>query len=202
MLGLSQALAERGFGQEAVKLGWRAHARLRGVWSASVLQAVYPLAFREIITAESRAQRLDPYLVAAIARQESAFDAGVTSRAGARGLLQLMPETGRWWAGRLGIRDYTDELLFHPETNVHLGTAYFADLQRRYGDLQISLVAYNAGPTRARRWRQRPEYETDPELFAERIPLSETRGYVRNVQTNYKIYRSLYGPAESNSEAE
>jgi soluble lytic murein transglycosylase len=202
MLGLAQELAARGFGQDAVKLGWRAHARLRGVWSASVLQAVYPLAFRDIIAAESRAQRLDPYLVAAIARQESAFEPEVVSRAGARGLLQLMPATGRWWAGRMGIGDYRDELLFHPETNVHLGTAYFADLQRRYGELQIALIAYNAGPTRARRWRQRPEYQADAELFAERIPLSETRSYVRNVQTHYWIYRQLYGAFEPAAEAE
>jgi soluble lytic murein transglycosylase len=192
MLGLSEALAEHGFGQEAVRLGWRAHARLRGVWTESVLRAVYPLAFTEIINAEASSRELDPFLVAAIARQESAFDAGVTSRAGARGLMQLMPATGRWWAGRLGIRDFSIDLLFHPETNVHLGTAYFADLQRRYGELQISLVAYNAGPTRARRWRQRPEY-ADPELFAERIPLSETRSYVRSVQSHYRIYRHIYG---------
>ena len=192
MLGLSEALAEHGFGQEAVRLGWRAHARLRGVWTESVLRAVYPLAYTDIINAEALSRELDPYLVAAIARQESAFDADVISRAGARGLLQLMPATGRWWAGRLGIRDYSIDLLFHPETNVHLGTAYFADLQRRYGELQISLVAYNAGPTRARRWRQRPEY-ADPELFVERIPISETRSYVRNVQSHYRIYRQIYG---------
>lgn len=192
MLGLSQALAERGFGEEAVRLGWSAHEELEGRWSASVLRAIYPLAYREIILAESQAQRLDPSLVAAIVRQESLFAANATSRAGARGLLQLMPETGRWWAGRLGVRDYSLDLLYHPEINVHLGTAYFADLQRRYGELQLALVAYNAGPTRARRWQRRPEYGVDPELFAERIPFAETRGYVRGVQTQLRIYRQLY----------
>jgi soluble lytic murein transglycosylase len=192
LLGLSEALAAHGHGQKAVTLGWRAHSKLRGRWSASVLRAVYPLAYNDIILAESGAQQLDPYLVAAIVRQESAFASDVTSRAGARGLLQLMPATGRWWASRLGIRDYSDDVLFHPEINVHLGTAYFADLQRRYRELQISLVAYNAGPTRARRWRQRPEYRIDSELFAERIPFSETRNYVQGVQTWFRIYRNLY----------
>ncbi len=191
-LGLALALAERGFGQEAVNLGWQAHSKL-GVWSVSVLRAIYPLAFREIIVAEAQDRELDPYLVAAMARQESAFAADVVSRAGARGLMQIMPQTGRSWADRLGIRDYSDDLLFHPEINVHLGAAYFADLQRRYGELQIALVAYNAGPTRARRWRERPAYQADPELFAERIPLSETRTYVKSVQTWYRIYRQLYG---------
>ncbi|UCC71788.1 MAG: transglycosylase SLT domain-containing protein [Gemmatimonadota bacterium] len=192
LLGLSAALAERGFGQEAVLFGWRAHSALRGRWSVSVLRAIYPLAYREIILAEARTRRLDPHLVAAIARQESAFAPDVTSRAGARGLLQLMPETGRWWANRVGLGDYSDELLYHPEINVHLGAAYFAYLQQRYSELQLSLIAYNAGPTRARRWRQRPEYRIDPELFAERIPFTETRGYVRNVQSHFRIYRELY----------
>jgi soluble lytic murein transglycosylase len=193
LLGLSYALAEHGFGREAVIMGWRAHSRVRGLWSASVLRAVYPLTYEEIILAESTTRGVDPYLVAAIARQESAFSAEAVSRAGARGLLQLMPETGRWWAGRMQIRDYRPDLLFHPETNIHLGTAYYADLARRYGDIQLSLIAYNAGPTRARRWRERPEYKIDSELFAERIPFSETRTYVRNVQSHYRIYQHLYG---------
>jgi soluble lytic murein transglycosylase len=192
LIGLSLVLAEHGFGQEAVLFGWRAHSALRGRWSISVLQAIYPLAYPEIILAEARSRKLEPQLVAAIARQESAFAPDVTSHAGARGLLQIMPETGRWWATRLGLRDYNDELLYHPEINVHLGAAYFADLQRRYSELQLSLIAYNAGPTRARRWRQRPEYRIDSELFAERIPFSETRGYVKNVQAHFQIYRHLY----------
>lgn len=202
LLGLSAELADRGFGGDAVRLGWRAHSQLRGLWSTSVLRAIYPLAYPEIILAESRSRRLDPHLLAAIARQESAFAPDVISRAGARGLLQIMPQTGRWWAGRLGVRDYSDELLFDPEINVHLGAAYFADLQRQYRELQLALVAYNAGPTRARRWRNRPDYRADPELFAESIPISETRGYVRAVQTQLRIYRHLYsdfglfGPAD------
>ena len=192
LLELSKELARRGFGLEAVRLGWRAHSRLRGRWSASVLRAIYPLAYREIILAESHARGADPHTIAAIARRESAFAPEVVSRAGARGLLQLMPTTAKWLAGRLELSQYEDELLFHPEYNVHLGVAYFADLQRRYGELQIALVAYNAGPTRARNWRQRPEYSAGPELFAERIPFSETRKYVRAVQTQLRIYRHLY----------
>lgn len=192
LLGLSYALLEQGFGREAVRLGWRVHAQLKGRWSASVLKAIYPLGYPDIILAESRARRLEPHLLAALARQESAFDPEVTSRAGARGLLQLMPQTGRQWADRLGLRDYREDMLFHPEINVHLGAAYFADLARRYREMQIALVAYNAGPTRARRWRKRPAYRIDSELFAERIPLSETRGYVQSIQTQLRIYRQLY----------
>ena len=90
------------------------------------------------------------------------------------------------------MRDYSAELLFHAETNVHLGAAFLSDLQRRFGELDLALVAYNAGPTRARRWRRRPDYRLDPEVFTERIPFRETRGYVRGVQTQLRIYRQLY----------
>jgi soluble lytic murein transglycosylase len=193
MLGFSAALLEHGYGQEAVRVGWSVHARLRGRWSASVLRAIYPLNFEEIIQAEADSLNVDPIVVAAIVRQESAYSPHVVSRAGARGLLQIMPATGRWWAGRLKIRDYDIDLLFHPEINVHMGAAYFADLLRRYEDFQLSLIAYNAGPTRARRWRERPEYAIDPEIFVERIPFNETRNYVRGVQRQVRIYRHLYG---------
>ena len=195
LLSLSAGLAERGYGYDAVRLGWRAFSRLRGEWSVSVLRAVYPFAFSEILIAESRAREVDPLLVAAIARQESAFAPEVTSRAGARGLMQVMPETGRWWASRLGIDDFSAELLYHPELNAHLGVAFIADLLQRNGELQISLVAYNAGPARARRWRRWPEYRLDSEVFAERIPFSETRHYVKTVQSQLQIYRQLYADA-------
>ncbi len=192
LLGLAQELVARGHGYEAVRLGWRAHSRMRGRWSASVLRAIYPLAFPEIILAESEARGLEPHLVAAIARRESAFGPRAVSRAGARGLLQIMPATARWLATRLEVSDYDDELLFHPELSVYLGAAYFADLQRRYGDLQLALIAYNAGPSRARSWQKRPEYAVDAELFAERIPFTETRQYVRAVQAQVRLYEWLY----------
>lgn len=193
LLGLSRALLENGFGQEAVRLGWSAHSRLLGRWSLSVLRAIYPLAFEDIILAEARERRIDPHLVAAVVRQESAFDPTVISRAGARGLLQIMPYTGRWLADRLSIADYSDDVLFHPELNIYMGTAYFADLRRRYEDLQLTLIAYNAGPTRARRWKSRAEFAIDAELFAERLPFSETRSYVKNIAAHIRIYENLYG---------
>jgi soluble lytic murein transglycosylase len=192
LLSLSAALAARGFGLDATQLAWSAHARLGGRWSATVLRAIYPLTYPEIVAAEAATRDLDPYLLASIARQESAFSPGAISRAGARGLLQIMPETGRWWARRLGVEPYSDDLLFHPEVNAHLGAAYFADLQRRYGDPLLALIAYNAGPTRARRWRERPEYRLDPELFAETVPLTETRNYLRGVESHRRIYARLY----------
>ena len=91
-----------------------------------------------------------------------------------------------------GPRGFTDESLTTPEVNLHLGAAFFRDMSRRYdNDLPLVLSAYNAGPTRATRWRRYPE-ASDPLRFTERIPFVETRGYVKNVRRNLGLYRVLY----------
>ena len=79
------------------------------------------------------------------------------------------------------------------EINLHLGTNFWVDMESRYGDGSLPLVlsAYNAGPTRARRWRQLPEAK-DPLRFTERIPFNETRGYVKNITRNIRLYQLLY----------
>lgn len=88
-----------------------------------------------------------------------------------------------------------DSHLYQAEINIHLGMAFFADMRRRFGeDLPIILSAYNAGPTRALRWREFPEVEDMPR-FVERIPFVETRGYVKNVLVNRAVYSWLYGQA-------
>jgi soluble lytic murein transglycosylase len=108
--------------------------------------------------------------------------------------MQVLPSTGAELARARGPRPFdADEHLFRPEVNVYLGMAFFADLRRRFGeDLSIVLSAYNAGPTRARRWREFPEAGDLPR-FVERIPFTETRGYVKNVLRNREIYAWLYG---------
>ena len=107
--------------------------------------------------------------------------------------MQVMPATGRQLAGRIGPRGFRTETLETPELNVHLGTRFLADLMRRYeGDIPLVLSAYNAGPSRANRWRRLPE-AADPHRFTERIPFAETRGYVKNVVRNRALYRWLYG---------
>ena len=80
------------------------------------------------------------------------------------------------------------------EINLHLGTRFWLDMERRYGDGKLPLVlsAYNAGPTRARRWRRLPEF-ADPLRFTERIPFDETRGYVKAITRNIGLYQFLYG---------
>ncbi|HEV2132256.1 MAG TPA: lytic transglycosylase domain-containing protein, partial [Longimicrobiaceae bacterium] len=115
------------------------------------------------------------------------------SPAGAVGLMQVMPATGRGLARAAGIANFDPQMLRQPETNVRLGTRFLADLQRRYGGRATDVfAAYNAGPGRLVRWRTLPEY-ADEELFAERIPFQETRDYVKIVRFNAQMYRMLYG---------
>ena len=145
-------------------------------------------------------KELDPFLMAGLIRQESAFWHEARSRADARGLMQVLPSTGRELARVQGPQGFEpEEHLYRPEINLHLGMSFFSDLRRRFGaDLSVLLSAYNAGPTRARRWQAYPELG-DLARFVERIPFAETRGYVKNVLLNREIYAWLYPPPDAES---
>jgi soluble lytic murein transglycosylase len=131
--------------------------------------------------------------MAALSRQGSAWDHDIVSSAGAVGRMQVLPSTVRGIARVVGPEGYTPDRLAHAEVNLHLGGRFLADLLKRFGpDLPLVLSAYNAGPTRADRWKRFPE-ASDPVRFTERIPFNETRGYVKNVRRNLALYRALYG---------
>ncbi|HUG40244.1 MAG TPA: transglycosylase SLT domain-containing protein [Longimicrobiales bacterium] len=192
---LAEALNARGHTLTGLNMGWDIRRR-EGSWNPRLLRIIYPFPFRDIILAEAQERGVDPYLVAGLIRRESAFNPTVSSSAGAIGLMQIMPETGRGLAQGAGLRGYTPEILKQPEINVHLGVRYLSQLLRRFGEhhLPTVLSAYNAGPHRAVRWQDLPEHE-DPELFTERIPYSETRDYVRHVLFHRAIYQALYPDA-------
>jgi soluble lytic murein transglycosylase len=191
-LDLAEGLAARGRTVQSISLGWRV-ARVRTLNDPRVLRAIYPWPLREIVNAEAREFDVDPYLLAALIRQESSFDIDARSRAGARGLMQVMPGTARQAARRMGL-EWSDHLLHVPDANLHVGAAHLAILLRHYaGNPVPTLAAYNAGLTPVEIWRRFPEAK-DPALFVERIPYAETRGYVRSVLRNWTIYRALYPP--------
>lgn len=160
-------------------------------WDARLLRIMYPMPYEQLIKRESRAHGLDPHFVAALIRQESRFNKEARSGAGAIGLMQVMPATGKQLARKAGIKRVTPETLTDPGVNVKLGTRFLADMLRTYRRADLALVAYNAGPTRASRWRSFPEFST-PELFVERIPFEETRDYVKIIMLNTAIYKALY----------
>ena len=192
-LDLADALIERGFSIRGIRLG---QALLRGgtPQTKRLLRVLYPFPYRELVTREASERNIDPLFLAALIRQESAFTPAIYSPAGAIGLMQVMPATGQAVARSQGIRGFTPESLETAEINLHLGTRFWLDMERRYSDGKLPLVlsAYNAGPTRARRWRQLPEFE-DLLRFTERIPFDETRGYVKAITRNVGLYQFLYG---------
>lgn len=153
----------------------------------STLEMLYPLRQFEVVRGEGSNQNVDPFLVLSLIRQESAFNVRARSRAGAIGLMQLMPGTARIIA-----RVSSKQKLFDPAVNVRVGVKYFSRLMTRYsGDVKLALAAYNAGPERVDEWLKR--YPVDNHLlFLDLIPYRETREYVASIARNYYWYLKLY----------
>ncbi|MFQ5551406.1 MAG: transglycosylase SLT domain-containing protein, partial [Gemmatimonadales bacterium] len=187
---VAEELIERGRTSDAIRLGWQASRQL-GLNDIRVIRVVFPWPRRELIEAEAAEWGVDPFLVAAIIRQESAFEANATSRAGARGMMQLMPATARWRAQRMGHR-WQDSFLGVPDANLHVGMAHLVALLNQYDELVHALAAYNAGGGNLARWRRNRESPSDPDLFVDFIPFPETREYVKAVRRNLDLYRALY----------
>lgn len=153
----------------------------------------FPMPYKKWLEDYCRERSLDPYLVAALIRQESEFNAKAVSRANARGLTQLMPATGRELSRKLKIRGYKTSMLFTPETNLNIGTYYLkALLDQLQGKWEETLASYNAGKSRVNSWLASAKFN-EPAEFVESIPFSETRQYVQSVLRNADMYRRLYG---------
>ncbi len=193
LMDVAEGLIARGKARSAVAIGWRI-VGLHRLNDPRVLRIIFPWPNRDLIEREAAEFNIDPFLLVALVRQESAFDADATSRAGARGMMQLMPATARGMARQLRV-DWSNTYLGVADANVHLGAAHLAQILRQYDDeLVLALAAYNAGGSRVRRWRRFPEAQAaDWFLFIERIPFAETRGYVRTLLRNRDLYRALYG---------
>jgi soluble lytic murein transglycosylase len=163
----------------------------REVW-----QVLFPIRYEPQLVAAAREDGLDPALLAALILQESSFDPAALSRAGARGLMQVMPATGRRIARAKGVR-YKRAALNDPETSLDFGTHYLRQMSERFGGaVEKVLAAYNAGPHRVDAWTQE-RGEQSAEDFIETIPFTETRGYVMIVLASREQYRRLYGLAHS-----
>ena len=192
LLAWSVGLSVRGWGSAGVRLGWQAAVRAPN--EGRVLRAIFPWPGRPAVEAEAREFGVDPLLFVAIVRQESTFDLEALSRAGARGLAQLMPGTAAQAARVLDVTLYP-EWLTVPDLNLHLGASHLAALLRRFGGrVEVAVAAYNAGAAPVSRWISRPG-AADPDQFIELIPFPETRGYVRSVLRNRDLYRALYAAA-------
>jgi soluble lytic murein transglycosylase len=147
---------------------------------------------------------VDRALVYAIMRAESAFDPAAESHAGAQGLMQIMPATARYLANRKDLALPRQSDLLDAETSIRFGQAYLEHLLQWSpvgGNLIYLAVAYNAGPARVARWRERIGIDDDPLLFLESIPMREPRVYVKKVLTNLWSYRARFGQPQDSLEA-
>lgn len=148
---------------------------------------LYPNAYLPLVSSHSRAHGLPSFFAMGLIRQESLFVTKARSHVGAGGLMQIMPATARWTAKQIGIENFNTRDRNNPDTNVLLGTYYFnkvyQDLDR---SLPLTLAGYNAGPNRARRWRERGI--ADATIWNETIPFTETRNYVQKVLANMVVY--------------
>ncbi|MBL0161440.1 MAG: transglycosylase SLT domain-containing protein [Bryobacterales bacterium] len=152
----------------------------------------FPFPYRAKIERYAREQNLDPFLVAALIRQESLFDKDVVSYAKAIGLMQVMPGTGRELGRRIGLGVVRPASLKNADTNLKIGTYYLRrQLDAREGNVEETLAGYNAGPTRIPTWRSWADYR-EPSEFVENIPFAQTRDYVQIITRNADIYRWLY----------
>ena len=151
----------------------------------------YPAPFRELVEPRARGLALDNGWVYGLMRQESRFVFNAKSGVGAKGLMQLMPNTAKWVAKKMGLKGYRPAKVAEMDTNVALGTHYLAMVLASLDHHPLlASAAYNAGPGRARRWRAAEPLEGA--IYAETIPFNETRDYVKKVMTNAVYYAAMF----------
>ena len=150
----------------------------------------FPLPMRETVLRRSGDIGLDPAYVYGLIRQESRFIMDARSHVGAAGLMQVMPATARWTARKIGLNNFRPEQITEQEVNVQIGTGYLKLVLDDFGgSMPLAAAAYNAGPSRSRRWRNGPELEAA--IWAENIPFAETRDYVKKVLSNTTNYAAI-----------
>lgn len=161
------------------------------------MKLLYPLCFAELISMSSAKNTLDPYLVQALAREESYFNEFAISTSDARGLMQLLPSTAQDVAGWESLSAFQTRDLFLPEVNIQLGSRYLAHLHGLFnGNAMPAVGAYNGGPAAMQRWvRTSPDFSGNPDMFVERIPYEQSRDYIKKVFAGYWNYTRLYGHA-------
>ncbi|WP_243832436.1 lytic transglycosylase domain-containing protein [Orenia marismortui] len=158
----------------------------------TILKFVYPIKYEEIIVREAKKYNLDPYLVISIIYVESKFNLEATSNKGARGLMQIMPETGKWIAEMINANGFHSDMLYNPEINIKYGTWYIAKLKNRFNDnIAAMLAAYNGGEGNVDKWLKNRDWDGS-HANLDQIPFLETREYVHKVKKIYSRYRYIY----------
>jgi soluble lytic murein transglycosylase len=160
------------------------------------LRILYPWPYRTEITRVAGRFDVDPYLLVALVREESRFNADAESAAGARGLMQVMPETASGAAEQIGMPNFDESQLYQPEVNLLIGSWYLAQLFVDFhGNQVVGLAAYNAGRGNVQAWLATGQWMGTMEDI-NRVPFPETKLYLRAVMRDYDIYKYLY-PVQS-----
>lgn len=149
----------------------------------------YPMPYQDVFRGYAATHGVDEAWVLGLVRQESRFNTDARSSAGAAGIMQVMPRTARYVAAKMGLRNYRPKMATEIETNVTLGTGYLKLVMEQLGHPVLASAAYNAGPTRARRWRD--DKPLEGAIYVESIPFPETRDYVKKVMANAVYYAAV-----------
>ncbi|MGB4115242.1 MAG: transglycosylase SLT domain-containing protein [Polaromonas sp.] len=157
------------------------------------LEQRFPMPFKDAVVKRAQSINLDPAYVYGLIRQESRFIMDARSGVGASGLMQVMPATARETARRIGMTGFTADMITDRDTNIAIGTGYLKlVLDDVAGSMPMAAAAYNAGPGRPRTWRGQSGSPTvDAAIWAESIPFSETRDYVKKVLSNTTSYAAI-----------
>ena len=156
-----------------------------------LLRTTNPIKYSEIVKEYSKINNLDPFLVLSIIRTESNFDEKAISNKKARGLMQISEITGKWASKELKIKDYNEDKLFNPKTNIQVGCWYFAKLMKEFKNQDLAIAAYNGGSGNVKEWIKKDILNYGPSLPSS-IPFRETSDYLKKVKKTYSIYQSLY----------
>lgn len=156
-----------------------------------ILEKIYPKEYQDYVEKYAKEYNLDPLLIFSIIKAESNFNPDAQSSSGAKGLMQLMDATAIELANNIN-NPIEEENLFEPETNIMLGTKYYADLLNTYnGNMLLALTAYNAGIGNVKSWLESRIIKEDGSDI-ENIPYKETNMYVRKILRNYRMYTQIY----------
>ena len=167
--------------------------------SDTVMNTAYPRKYDEYVTYYAGKYQIDPYILYSIIRTESNFNPQAESNVGARGLMQLMPDTAEWIAGKIGDSNYSFDHLYDAETNIRYGCWYLNYLSKLFrGDAVLVSSAYHAGQTTVTRWLSDKGISSDGVTIpVDKLPDGPTKQYAGRVTTSYGIYEALLYPNES-----
>jgi len=162
----------------------------------------YPRRYSKYVTAASKKYNIPEHIIYAVIHTESAFQKNAVSKSGAKGLMQLMPKTFRWISDEMRFQYLPDEAIFDPQTNIDYGVWYLRYLYNYFGDWNSVFAAYNGGMGNVNKWLNDERYSENGKLIIDKIPLEETRNYVKKVNSSIATYDRLYGAPEEPEQTE